>query len=58
MKASTAAKKMRELTDDQRNAAIEAAGNKVHDLRPYMHERVKQRAIAEGYKRPRFGDSE
>ena len=45
------AKRMRALSDEERDAAIEASDD-VLDLRPALHERIKQRELAKVYRKP------
>lgn len=49
VKAGEAARRMRELPEDVRDAEIDKAAN-VRDLRPVLHERRKQREMAAGYR--------
>lgn len=48
----TAARAMRDLSLPDRNALIAAAGDKVHDLRPVLAHKIKQRQIAKRYRKP------
>ena len=47
----TAAAAMRDLSLSDRNALIAAAGDKVHDLRPVLAQRIQQRLLAKRYQK-------
>lgn len=54
MDKSARAREMRDLNEAYRNELILASEN-VHDLRPALRHKMKQRALAEQYRRGRNG---
>lgn len=54
MDKSARAREMRDLNEAYRNELILASEN-VHDLRPVLRHKMRQRALAEQYRRGRNG---
>lgn len=50
---AAAAQAMRDLSLSDRNALIAAAGDKVHDLRPVLAHKIKQRQLEKSYRSSR-----